>query len=321
MKKVTLIAALAAVSLAANAQYVAETPYLEPIATDPQNEYFDVIYLDAATMEKLQAQPGKKVQDIGPNEETRFLYVWEQTVQFNEASATIPGVGWSETEANWEGGMNCVVGSVGWSGLGYCLLPTDTSDFTHLGEDTHFHIAFKTIAIAPPSIGLILFGGPGINGQETGAKIAVGDPYNDNGVIYPAVGPKLTDEWYAVDIKFSDIKKIWTGFDYTNYKKVGFDGNILSMLLGGVTGQNACWDAVYFYTPGQNGIGELNADNTTIIYTGRTINASGANGITLYDLTGKAVKSTRSTVMGVEDLAAGVYVVKAGNQTQKIVVR
>lgn len=323
MKKFTLFAAFAAAALVANAQYTAETPYLEPIATDANNTHFDVIYLDAPTLERLSALPGKTVQEIGPDEETRFLYVWDNTVTFGDASATIPGVGWSETIPNFEGGMNMVVGNIGWSGIGYFIGEASKCNFSHFNENTRFHMAFKTIGTAPASVGLTILSGKDAAGTDNAGKFAVGDPFVDASGTFPSVAPKITDEWVAVDIAFGDLKKLWPAFTWDNAKMTNYNDNILSVLGGGVAGQNVCWDAVYFYTPGQGGdaVNSIEADGAEIVYTGKTINASGANGIALYDLTGKTVKSSASSVIGVEGLAAGIYVVKAGNKTQKIVVR
>ena len=46
MKKVTFVAAMIAASVAAQAQYTAETPYLEPIANNAANSVFDVVILN-----------------------------------------------------------------------------------------------------------------------------------------------------------------------------------------------------------------------------------------------------------------------------------
>ena len=49
--------------------------------------------------------------------------------------------------------------------------------------------------------------------------------------------------------------------------------------------------------------------------------AAGAEEIALYNLAGQLVKKVNSSVMGVEDVAAGAYIVKAGNAVKKVVLK
>lgn len=314
MKKITLLAAIAAATMSVQAQYTAEVPYLQPISENAANEYFDYIQLQEGCVNKLTAA-GKKVQAIGPDGDTRNLWVWDGT--FNAGDGSYPGVGWNADEMNFDGYISFDVGTAGWSGAGFADAAPGV-DLSHMNESTRFHAAYRTAGTAPASVAFILLD---IDGVNKPAKVAVGDNFNDNGAIYPAIGPKAAEDWNAVDISFADLKRLFPDFDYTLNAKQGATGNVLSILGGGVTGTNISLDAIYYYTPKTTGIGGIAADDAAILYTGRTINAAGAQEIALYDMAGNNVRTVKGSVMGTDGLAKGMYVAKAGRSVAKIVVR
>lgn len=322
MKKFTLLATMALAAVSANAQYTSDAT-LESISNANPKAYFDIIAMQDACIDKLAAA-GHKVQAVGPDNALRNLWYWDGTVD-NTAVPATPGIGWNDTELNFDGAVSVeVTGAANWSGLGYAILPAenlaDGIDFTHFTEKTRFHAGFMTVGTAPASVGLLFL--DDTEGGCAPAKIALGDPFNDNGVIFPAVAPKLNEDWQCVDISFADVMKIYPQFNYLVDKKQNWKGNVLSMLGGGVKGQSWAWDAVYFYTPSDdNGVEGVSADRFDIVYTGRTINAAGASSIALYDMSGKLVKSADSAILGTDGVAKGIYVVKAGNSVSKIVVR
>ena len=87
-------------------------------------------------------------------------------------------------------------------------------------------------------------------------------------------------------------------------------------------GKNISLDAVYFYTPGngESAVAGVVAD-TDIIVTARTVNAAGTDEIALYNLAGQLVRKVNASIMGIEDIAAGIYIVKAGNAVKKVVLK
>ncbi len=96
----------------------------------------------------------------------------------------------------------------------------------------------------------------------------------------------------------------------------------MAFVPGGVAGKTFAFDAIYFYNYGDgSGISNIAADETDIVITGRTVNAHGAAGIALYDLTGKTVKATAGTTLGIDNVPAGLYIVKAGNAVRKVLVK
>ena len=219
-----------------------------------------------------------------------------------------------------DGYVSFDVSTIGWSGAGFNIANA-AADFKHFTDNTHFHCGLRSTN-GIKNVALIIGDGYAFenkNDKWTPAKISVGaEAFVDNGASYPLVGNFSADgEWVAVDITLGQLKKLWPDF---NYKAVGFGGNILAVLGGGTAGKNICLDAAYFYTPGEGSVEGIAAD-ADIIVTARTINAAGAEEIALYNLAGQLVKKVNSSVMGVEDVAAGAYIVKAGNAVKKVVLK
>lgn len=306
MQKITLIAAAALAALGASAQYTCD-PTVETVLAKGKVSQVMPIALDEGALAKFEAQ-GANVTSAAPNDADNNLWVWDNTLQAGDA--TNPGVG-----DHFDGYASFVVGTAGWSGAGYNCTSLNTEWWN---ADTRFHIAYMSPATAPASIAIIVADGGDMGSQP--AKVALGDAFNDNGAIFPAVGPKAGDDWQGIDISFSDLKKLYPTFDWKAVKE--WKGNIMSFLAGGVTGQAFAFDAIYFYQLGDgSGINGISADEAEWVVTANTVNVAGANGIELYNLGGQLVKKTAGTTLGLSNLAKGVYVAKSGNQAKKIVVK
>lgn len=306
MQKITLVAAAAFVAASASAQYTCD-PTVETVLAKGKVSQVMPIALDEGAVAKFEAQ-GATVTSAAPNGDTNNLWVWSETLQAGDSS--LPGVG-----DQMDGYASFIVGLAGWSGAGYNCSTLNTEWWN---ADTRFHIAYMTPGTAPAAIAIIVADGGDIGSQP--AKVSLGDPFNDNGAVFPAVGPKANDDWQGVDISFSDLKKLFPTFDWKAIP--AWSGNIMSFLGGGVTGQAFAFDAIYFYQPGDgSGIGKINSDNAEWVVTANTVNVAGANGIELYNLSGQLVKKTAGTTLGLSNLAKGVYVAKSGNQAKKIVVK
>ena len=310
MKNLTLLAAMAVCGVGiANAQYVGDPALSKTTST---GNLYDVVLLDNASIESLKTS-GKTVQDLRTDDVNRFLYVWDGT--FNAGDGSYPGV-----DMQMDGYTSLDVANAGWSGAGFCIVNAE-ANLKHFSDATHFHCGLRTTNGLDKAALIIGDGYVWGNDKDkwTPAKISVGsEAFVDNGASYPLVGNFSADgEWVAVDITLGQLKKLWPDF---NYKAGGFGGNILSFLAGGVSGKNISIDAVYFYTPGEGAVEGIAAD-ADIIVTARTINAAGAEEIALYNLAGQLVKKVNSSVMGVEDVAAGAYIVKAGNAVKKVVLK
>lgn len=312
MKNLTLLAAMAVCGVGiANAQYVGDPALSKTTST---GNLYDVILLDNASIESLKTS-GKTVQDLRTDDVNRFLYVWDNT--FVAGDGSYPGV-----DMQMDGYVSFDVSTIGWSGAGFNIANA-AADLKHFTDNTHFHCGLRSTN-GIKNVALIIGDGYAFenkNDKWTPAKISVGsEAFVDNGTAFPLVGNFDADgEWVAVDITLGQLKKLWPSF---NYKAGGFGGNILSFLAGGTTGKNISLDAVYFYTPGngESAVAGVVAD-TDIIVTARTVNAAGTDEIALYNLAGQLVKKVNASIMGIEDIAAGIYIVKAGNAVKKVVLK
>lgn len=314
MKKLTLLVAMAACGMgAANAQYVVD-PSLDK--TINNGDVFDVFQLDAASVSRLQAA-GKTVHEYTIDNVTRNLWLWDGTFEADESAGIFPGV-----DMHMDGYTAVKVTTVGWSGAGLTISEGSEIDLKHISDDTRFHMGLRTTN-APASVAIIFGDGTNAdtNTKWSPAKFSVGSTaFNDNGAIYPLVGNfDAGGDWVAVDLSLADMKKLFPSFSYA---PCNFNGNIYSFLAGGVTGTNLCIDAVYLYGSNGGSVEGVAADEAQIVVSSKTISVlGGTEGIELYNIAGQLVKKTASTIMGTEDVAAGIYVVKAGNAVKKVVLK
>ena len=313
MKKFTFLAAFAALALSASAQYTCETPYADQSVVAGETQIFDIVVGSSEGLVAPLEAAGQKVNNFGPDDVTRFLYIWDNT--FTPGDSSYPGVGYSDMQ--FDGYTSLNVGSVGWSGAGWYITPESGISTEHWCDQTKFHVAYRTDSNAPASVAIIINDAAQEVPGSAPAKFAVGTAFNDGGAIYPTIGPALNDEWQAVEISFADLKKIYPGFNYVPSPHYG--GNVVSILGGGVTGQNIAIDCMYFVSPaeGDNAVGTV-ADDAQWVITNNTVNVANGNGIQLYDLSGRVIKTVEGSTLGISDLGTGVYVVKSGNSVKKI---
>lgn len=309
MKKATLLALAAMTAVAASAQYTVD-PTIATVLEGGKVGSVEYIALDEASVKAFENQ-GATCTLAGPNGQgdgnTQNLWVWDNT--FTAGDSSLPGVG-----MHFDGYASFTVGTAGWSGAGYNINDEGGLNTTVWNDETHFHLAYMSPATVCPSVGLII--ADGTDWGSVPAKISLGTAFDDNGTVMPIAGPKPTDEWQCIDITFADLKKLWSAFDYKAVEK--WHGNIMSFLCGGTTGQTIAFDAVYFYNYGTAGLDNVEAATPWVV-TSRTINVAGAQGIELFDITGKTVKVSDGAVLGIEELPAGIYVARAGKQIRKIV--
>lgn len=312
MKKFTLFAAFAALAVSASAQYTCETPYANQNVIQGVQSTFDIVVGSSTDLVKPLEDAGQKVNNFGPDDETRFLYIWDDT--FVGGDGSYPGVGYSGMQ--FDGYTSLNVGTVGWSGAGWYITPNTGISTEHWCDQTKFHVAYRTDNNGPASVAIIINDSSKEVPGAAPAKFAVGTAFNDGGAIYPTIGPGLTDEWQAVEISFADLKKIYPEFNYVATDNYG--GNVVSILGGGVVGQNIALDCMYFFTPGEDAAVGAVADDAQWVISRNTVNVANGNGIELYDLSGRIIKSTTGSTLGISELGNGVFVVKSGNSVQKI---
>ncbi len=309
MKKFTLIAAAVMTAVAAQAQYTVNPSTAEVIKGGVSS--VDYIILSEGAIAEFQ-KAGAKMNYVGPSpDEGRNLWYW---AGFAPADESYPRVDQEE------GGYASVevTGDAGWSGAGFAI-DNPGVNLSHMDDNTIFHLGYMSpTGNAPASIAVIVLDGGDFGSKP--AKFALGEAFNDNGTIFPAVGPKANDEWQGIEISLANLKKLWPDFSLNN--KAAWQGNIMSWLGGNVKGQTMAFDAAYFYNRGSEaGVDTVEGEAAEFVVTANTVNVAGANGISLYNIAGQLVKATEGTTLGLDNLAKGVYVAKAANKTRKIVVR
>ena len=187
-----------------------------------------VLTLDECTAKEL----GSKIKaNYGPDDETRFLYVWKDTY----VGGTCSGLNSYGQAAAW---TSLVVTNVGWSGAGWfngADTPAFVSSTSELA-DWKFHIAYK----GPAGKAHIII----LTWNGATYKFAIGNgQLEDNGVAYPAIAPVSgtfePNVWNEYEVSLADA-----GLDYT---QTGKSDNIVSVLSGGVQGTTLDVDAIFFY--------------------------------------------------------------------------
>lgn len=305
MKKFTLIAAAAAVAFGANAQY--NTDKLGTAAfLGEQKGHLDYVILDADMEAILTGDNAFQLQYVGPNDAGRNLYIWAAGETLEAGSSAMPGVddGYGYTSLNQ-------VASQEWAGAGFNVGETEPADFSHFSDETVFHCAYASQNGTISSMYLTVLDK---NAVSLGAV-------NDG---HPVVGAAPSDEWQAIAITFGDLKKEISAFDMGNTKS--WTGNVFAFggaVAGGWgAGANISFDAVYFFTPADSdGIESIENNAAQLVVGNRTISCVGAEGIALYNLNGQLVKNAAGSVMGLDNVATGVYVAKAGNSVVKVSVK
>lgn len=311
MKKLfTSVCLLAAVVLVVPVFAQATTDEL----SKKDREYY-LIYLDEdAKMDHLDANPKNVVkQDLRVDDTNRFMYIWENTY-----SAPTPAG--SSYYDGFNGYLNLQVGNIGWSGAGLAISKTLTPnyfiDLTGLTRDHVFHIAMKSTATNPHL--LFLWGGIGLEG----AVCIGGTPFVDAGKTHqPVANFERDGKWHLVEVPMS--KFMDAGF---RCPEPFNDGNYFSFLSGNASGAIFSMDAIFIYKNlDGTGINDSYEDakfdiiitNNVVTFVGVDISQS----IQLFDLTGKLVKTLNEPIVGVDELAQGVYVAKAGTATAKFIIK
>lgn len=315
MKKIFTLALIAGAIATASAQYTVD-PSTSVVINKGGFNFVDYLVLSDAAVADFE-KAGAAVTYYGPNGEAQNLWIWDNT---------FVGIQGGPRVDMEEGDATCLeVGNIGWSGAGFNVEGEGVNTLKY-DANTRLHIAYQTpTGNAPASIAFIILDGKALDSTgltditSAPAKVAVGAPYEDNGAVYPAVGPAATDEWQAIDITLGDLKKLYPGFNLVRDEY--WTGNVLSFLAGTVPGKTLALDAIYFYGISADGAGVEGVEaDAEFVLGNQTINSTVA-GIEVYDLQGRTVKATASTVLGIDTLAPGVYVAKSGAKTVKFVVK
>ena len=177
-----------------------------------------------------------------------------------------------------------------WSGLGYNIAAANPIDLSGITSDYTFHIALNSTS--SESFDFYLTDGNGKEAHLVFGKSAFGD--NE-----PVADFERDGEWYNIDVPMEYLEDNF-GFSFNGASSYA-DKNILCLLGGGTAGTTINYDAVFFYGPKTStGVAGVK-DNTT---------AEKA----YYTLSGSKVSADFAKAN------KGVYVVKQGDESKKIVV-
>lgn len=198
------------------------------------SNYFPII-MDAVTYEAIK---GKVVADLRVDDYNTWLWIWENTY----AAGTATGPNYFGEVEGW---VSLQVGSVGWSGAGFCCYDparlAQMADITANPADYVFHIAMKSQDSATHE--LVFYSD---DGSE--AKVAI----DVNG----AHGYARDGEWYEIEIPVTELTNnglLWTSNlgagSVPGTEETGRAGghNVMAVLSGTFGALNM--DACFFYKP------------------------------------------------------------------------
>ncbi len=190
------------------------------------------IAIDGTTAD---ANASKMVADFRPDDVGKFLYIWENTYAANENPTGL------NFHGNTEGFTALTVGSVGWSGCGYCLTETDASNAWQAAEDLRaaivanpddyfLHMAIKSTDNASHCFYVL--------GSEA-TKFVLGSTSQYDGPVYQNF--TRNGEWAEFDIPMAQYAAALS----TTTCVAGV--NVFVALSEGIAGAQLNMDAVYFY--------------------------------------------------------------------------
>ncbi len=190
------------------------------------------IAIDGTTAD---ANASKMVADFRPDDVGKFLYIWENTYVANDNPTGL------NFHGNTDGYTALVVGSIGWSGCGYCLTETDGSNAWQAAEelraaivanpdDYFLHMAIKSTDKA--SHCFYVFG-------SEATKFVLGSTSQYDGPVYKDF--TRNGEWAEFDIPMAQYATALA----TTTCAAGV--NVFVALSEGTAGAQLNMDAVYFY--------------------------------------------------------------------------
>ena len=247
-----------------------------------KDEHYYIVTLDDDT--KKENLSDDQITDIGPDEQTRHLYPWENTVI---SSAATGG-----NSFGVEGGYTSwTVGDKGWSGLGFSVDRAGLTNLAGIESDYSLHFAVKSTTTQ--SVEFIVTDG---NGKA--AYIVLGKDSYDG---HAAVGDfDRDDTWTNVDVPMSWL--IRQGLDFRPAKAYG--GNIISVLCGTKSGDKVDYDAIFFH-------GKKNTTNA-IESVSDDADQTEAKLLGIYDLSGRKVSNMNQP---------GIYIMRTTKGARKVLVK
>jgi hypothetical protein len=274
----------------------------------------------------------KIVFDLAPNEETMYLYYWmanwpggpqvpngDGTMRYAFtclANDDYEDFGYYDNDeyVNVEHDPDGVVNTL-YAGFAFQFknMSIDLSALDQNAGDYYFHVALKTVQYNSMGFTFHGYGGSEAN-YEIGDGSITDRPAPDVPLIkdgkwhlYEFPVQTLINKGIALHrpiVAADDLITLLAIFNYgPKYSTIGVD-------------------AMFFYNKTGTGINSPAVDKLQIITTKNTISVLNAvEAIEIYSITGQKVYMGKEAVIGTDELGKGVYVVKSGNATAKVVIR
>ncbi len=215
-------------------------------------------------------------------------------------------------------------------------------DLSHINADTHVHCAVKVPSeTVPLVIDFKLLRKSDEEQQAAGGednqciRFSLASANGMEKASFPVVGELKSGEWTGVDITIGELTKLLVAskaddaIDYSRFK-TPWTGRVCHISVpsdpDSKPQENAVFalDGLYFYTPGDvvSGIEDVDTLESTaeIVISARSISVLGASGIEVYSVSGQLVASSTGTVVGVDHLETGIYMVKAAGKVKKMAI-
>ena len=232
--KVADVELSAMVTVTAKGGQGGDDPEIDPSlpASLKGSEYY-LIQLDETTAAKLQ---GRIKADLRVDDNSSFLYVWDQTYVAGEAS----GMNFYGEAEGWP---SLQVSTIGWSGMGVNVQAGKFDQLNAMAAimanpaEYVLHIAMKSTDNATHLLEL--------DGTTGKGKVAIGQTdFNDNGQITPVFTDFTRNgSWGEIEIPMTTFTQQGLVYGSNNANAL----NVLVFLSGGVSGTSLQYDACFIY--------------------------------------------------------------------------
>lgn len=214
-------------------------------------------------------------------------------------------------------------------------------DLSHISSSTHMHMAVKIPSTTVPlALNFKFFRLSDTEEQELAngndlkcIRFSLAKEGDHSKASFPVVGELKSGEWTAIDITLGEIEKLLKEqdseniIDYTRFTGT-WTGRVCHIAVpsdpSNQPQKEAVFgiDGVYLYTPADlAGIDNVTGDrDIEIVVSSETVSVIGGEGIEIYGIDGRKVATSATSVAGIDNLAKGVYIVKAAGKTKKFII-
>lgn len=265
-----------------------------------QGKNYHLIFLDDVSAAKIPAS--KITKDYRINNTTNLLSIWSDTYT-DLGSSDLNSEGENKPYINFQ------LANPWWSAFSFYSTAGNGKDCSTITRDLILHLAMKS---TDTQTHCIRMEAPGCS-----VRSAIGaTDFVDGSIITPVYTDFPRDgQWHVIEIPMSVF------FDQGLYYSEPVLENFFVLLSGGFPGTTISLDAIFIYEKDLSAaVNNIKAD-LSLTQTKKTITVQSAmQGFKLYSTTGEKVKETNETIMGIEDLQKGVYIVRCGQLSKKIII-